>query len=302
VRSGCVLVGLIGLVSADARAQECRLHVDAGGLSARMVALLQAEMPDCEVVTSSGSATLSLAVMRTDGHLDVDMIAPPATSVLTRRVAIDEGDPEPALRRIALLAARAVESSASLPPLEVEPERSVHLSIGGSFVTHWWASPGRATFAPALALTIDLGAFDVGVWAALFVPNDRDVAGVEAEATELGVLLRGGWSPLAVGPISFGLELGGGVNAIWVRAKPALNVAPGRTDETRATTVEGLVRGGVAIEAWFLDDRLHAFARGGGLLRIPHVEVSIPEEYGAEQIRTGVLGPWVEVGLAARFF
>jgi hypothetical protein len=63
-----------------------------------------------------------------------------------------------------------------------------------------------------------------------------------------------------------------------------------------------LLRGGGIIEAWFLEDRLHAFARGGGLLRIPHVEIPIVAPYSGEPVSSGPVNPWLEVGLAVRFF
>jgi hypothetical protein len=302
------LIGLAGIWPSSARAEECRLHVDAGALSAPMIALLASEVPSCEIVTSSGTATLSLAIMRADGHLDVDMTARDATPVLARRVAIDDGDPEPALRRIALLAARAVESSQELEPFEpsVEVERapeaesSWHLSIEGSFATSWWAAPNIPRFGPALALSFAFGAFDVGLFGAWFVAGEGARDHVEFRATEIEILGRGGWRPLAWGPLSFGLELGAGANVMFLRARSIEFSAD--TVFTETTEVEGLIRGGGIVDAWLWSERLHAFVRGGGLVRIPHVEIPIAPGYEGRPVSSGTVSPWLEVGLAVRFF
>jgi hypothetical protein len=276
--------------------------VDAGALSERMIALLGTEVPDCEVVTSSSAATLSLAIMRVEDHLDVDMTAVPATPVLSRRVAIDDGDPEPALRRIALLAARAVESSLQLEPPETETETTWTGAIAASFATSCWTSPFSPQLGPALALTFDVDAFQIGVWSALLVLNDPTVdQRVEVRATELTVLVQGAWRPLAIGPLSAGLDLGAGINRVWANAKPiAFSVMPGETEETRIRSFEILVRGSAVLEVE-LGARLSLFVRGGGLLRVLSVHLDIPAVYYDKPIRTGVAGPWGEIGLAVQF-
>ncbi len=307
MRHLCVFVGLIGpvglfgLVPAEARAERCLLHVDAGALSKRLEALLATEVPDCRVVTSSRAATLSLTIQRLDGHLDVDMIAPPSMPVLARRIALDDADPEPALRRIALLAARAVESSRAIEhPETLEPERLWHFSLEAAFATQWWASPQRPQLGPALAVSVQRADFEAGVWAGLFCCN-RDDAGIEAQATELTVLLRAGWRPLHLGPVALGLELAGGANAIRIRAAPAaFPVAPGQAEETRVRTAEGVVRFGGTFRATLVGETLTVFADGGGLLRFPAVTLTLPAS--DDEIRTGILVPWLEAGLAVRFF
>ena len=276
--------------------------MDAGVLSESMTRLLRGEIPECTIVTSSHSATLALAVIRHEDRLDVNMVVPPTSVVLARRIALDRGDPEPALRRVALLAARAVESSAHLGWGESAREGvqggAFHLSIEASVVTQWWASSREPRFGPALALTMGWGSFGVGVWTGLFALDDRQVEGLHTRATEWAVLARGVWRPLRIGSIGLGAEWGGGIGAIWLRAVPEGVLG---AIETRVQTVEGWFRGGFLVEMWMAQERFHLFARGGGLFRLGDVEIIVPPSYGDDRLRTGVATPWVELGLSLRF-
>lgn len=169
-------------------------------------------------------------------------------------------------------------------------------------MTGFWARPATPQLGVLVGGGISLDDLTFGVsigWIGQLC-CERRTSGLRGDATELLFLLEGSWAFVAWGPVVGRIRAAGGLDWIRIDAQPVSFRGPALPQHVSA--VEGVVRGGLAVEMELVRDRVGFELGAGAWVRVAPVEVALPRDYEGESWFSGVVGPYLDARVEVRLF